>query len=56
MFPDEQMIKKYIADKLDDLYLAGFEYSKEKRVDYSSDFNFILNNGDKSDKSYYYSV
>jgi|LauGreDrversion4_2_1035121.scaffolds.fasta_scaffold639590_1 hypothetical protein len=42
------MIKKYIDDKLDDLYLVGFEYNNEERVNKTKGFNFILNNGDKS--------
>jgi hypothetical protein len=43
------MIQDYINNKLDDLYLDGFEYNNSVRVNNNCwSFNFILNNGEKT--------
>ena len=43
------MIQDYINNKLEDLYLDGFELDKSVRVNLANwGFNFILNNGENT--------
>jgi|LauGreDrversion4_2_1035121.scaffolds.fasta_scaffold4298643_1 hypothetical protein len=46
------MKEKYVTECLDDVYLAGFMYNSSKKI--SEDhgrFNFVLNNGAKSEQN-----
>jgi hypothetical protein len=43
------MIKEYVDQNLNDLYLTGFERNNKERFSFGGyGFNFILNNGEKS--------
>jgi hypothetical protein len=49
VFPTHHMIQDYINNKLDDLYLDGFEHNSDSRVSKGCcGFNFILNDGERT--------